>query len=289
MNAAVARDVFRQARASGLTAMLLTVSAATALVCATAEFADGGLTLFFRHWRVLEAATPEVGVHYLQFLVAGIIADTFGVLLALVWAAGFLPSFLDPAAMSVLLVKPASRRSLFLGRFLGVVLYVGVQATIFVGVTYTALGLRTGVWSPAYWLCVPLLLVQFTVFFAFTAILAVTTRNTAGCLVGSALFWIVCWAMNYGRHALVSVQPTEATAMLVHTADISYWILPKPADFSLILYDVLDADRFATPLMEFRRLQERGLFLPVWSVLSSLAFAAMILAVAIYEFVHDDY
>ena len=66
-------------------------------------------------------------------------------------------------------------------------------------------------------------------------------------------------------------------------------MLPKPADFGLILYDALGADRFATPLVEFRRVQEQGLFSPVWSVVSSLAFAAVLLAVAVYEFVHDDY
>ena len=40
---------------------------------------------------------------------AGVVADTAGVLLALLWTAGFLPTFLEPAAVTVLLAKPAPR------------------------------------------------------------------------------------------------------------------------------------------------------------------------------------
>ena len=135
----------------------------------------------------------------------------------------------------------------------------------------------------------PLLLVQFVVFYAFSALLAVMTRNTAACLVGSILFWLTCWAMNYGRHMLVGLELPQMAETLTRTADIGYWVLPKPADFGLILYDTLDADRFTTPWVELRCVQERGLFHPVWAVVSSLAFAAGLLAVAIYEFTHDDY
>jgi hypothetical protein len=95
--------------------------------------------------------------------------------------------------------------------------------------------------------------------------------------------------MNYGRHAVVVLAPTQGLESAAHVANLGYWFLPKPADFSLILYDALDASRFATPLVDFWRLQEGGLFHPAWSVASSLTFAAVLLAVAVYEFVHDDY
>jgi ABC-type transport system involved in multi-copper enzyme maturation permease subunit len=292
---ALVRDLFRQARATGLTATLLAVTALTTLVCATTELraqpgsASASLTILFGTVRVIDGVPSDVAVRYFQFLLAGIVADTLGILLALVWTAGFLPSFVDPGAASVLIAKPPARTALFLGRFFAVVLFVGVQALVFVAATGLALGMRTHVWPGAYWLCVPLLVAQFAVFYSFSALLAVLTRNTAGCLIGTVLFWLVCWAMNYGRHALVGLEPTEATRALLRTADIGYWILPKPADFSLILYDALDADRFTTPLIEFRQVQERGHFQPIWSVASSLIFAAVFLAIAVYEFAHDDY
>lgn len=292
-SAAVVRDVFRQARASGLTATLLGVSMLAAVICGTADFTPqsngGAFTILFGTVPLIDGVSASVAVRYLQFFLAGIVADLFGILLALAWTAGFLPSFVEPSAASVMLAKPPGRAALFLSRFAGVVLFVGVQAIIFVGLTNLALGLRTGVWESTYCLCVPLLLVQFTIFFSFSAVLAVLTRNTAGCLIGSILFWLACWAMNYGRHAVVVLDPTPGLEAAAQVANFGYWFLPKPADFSLILYDALDAGRFGAPLVDLQRLHERGLFSPVWSVVSSLAFAAVLLALAVYEFVHDDY
>jgi hypothetical protein len=287
---AVVRDVFRQARASGLTATLLGVSILAAVTCATVEVGSSNtLTLFSGRVSVIDGVSPAVAVRYLQFLMAGIVADMFGVLLALTWTAGFLPSFVDASAASVLVVKQPPRSRLFLARFFGVITFVGVHTLIFVGLTAVALGARTGVWDWAYWLCVPLLLVQFTIFYSFSALMAVMTRSTAGCLIGTLLFWLACFAMSYGRHAIVLLDPTQELEAAAHVANLGYWLLPKPADFSLILYDALDAGRFGTPLVDFQRLQERGLFLPWASILSSLAFAVMLLAVAVYEFVHADY
>jgi hypothetical protein len=293
--AAVVRDVFRQARASGLTAALFAVSVIAAAVCLTADFGGppdqtgGSLTILFGSVHLIDNVCRDVAVRYIQFVLAAVVADTLGVLLALVWTAGFLPSFVDAAAAGVMVAKPPGRATLLLAHFAGVVLFVGVQAVVFVAATAVALGIRTGVWGVTYWLAIPVLLVHFATFYAFSAVLAVTTRSTAGCLVGSILFWVVCWAMNYGRHALAGLDVSQVTAGLIRTSDVAYWVLPKPADFGLILYDALDADRFVTPWVEFRQVQERGMFQPVWSVVSSLAFAATLLAVAIYEFVHEDY
>src|SRR5690242_645030 len=239
------RDVFRQARASGLTATLLTVSALATVVCLSANFAPlpdseaGTLTVLFGQVPVIADVPRDTAVRYLQFVFAGVAADTLGVLLALIWTAGFLPSFLDPSAASVLLAKPVSRGTLFVGRFIGVIVFVAMQALVFVAATAVALGLRTGVWGAGYWLCVPLLVLHFAVFYSFSGLLAVMTRSTVACLVGSLLFWIVCWAMNYGRHALAGLELSEASAELVRAADLGYWFLPKPADFGLILYDAL--------------------------------------------------
>ncbi len=45
-------------------------------------------------------------VAFLELLLAGGFAGTLGLLLALVWTAGFVPTFLEPSAASVLLAKP---------------------------------------------------------------------------------------------------------------------------------------------------------------------------------------
>lgn len=289
------QDVFRQARATGLLAMLLTVSAAATLLCLTISASDAAdsdrvdLALGFGAWPVVRSLPLPVAVGSIEFFLVGIVADTAGLLLTLMWTAGFLPGFLDPMAATVLLAKPPSRFTLLVGKYLGVVAFVVVQAAVFVAATGLALGLRTGVWQTAYAVCVPVLLLHFAVFFAFSALLAVFTRNTTACMVGSVLFWLICWGMNYGRHALLGLDLPGVTPELTGLTDVLYWVLPKPADFGLILHDVLQADRFLPRLGEFRAAQEKGLFHPVLSVVSSLAFAAGTVALAAYQFVTTDY
>jgi hypothetical protein len=278
-----------------LTAAILTATTLATLACLSADFAASGssdtgrLTLAFGLVPVTHDTERVDAVHYLLFVLGVGLADTLGVLVTLIWTAGFLPSFLDPGAVSVLLSKPTGRGTLFAGRVAGVVAYVALQALIFVAATAVAIGVRTGVWASGYWLCAPLLVLHFAVFYSFSALLAAMTRSTAACLVGSLLFWVLCWAMNYGRHALAAWEAGEVTAELVRTAGVGYWLLPKPADFGLILSDALDADRFFPPWVEFQRVREKGLFQPVLSAVSSAAAAAVLLGVAAYEFVHEDY
>lgn len=288
------RGVFRQARASGLTAVLLTVTLLATGICATAEFvesspASGLLNLLFGSLNpVSESSRPEA-VRQLEFLLAGGVAGNFGVLLALVWTAGFLPASLEPSAASVLLAKPPSRAGFLIGWFLGVCLYVTAQAGLFILGTWVALGLRTGVWPAEYWFGVPILLGHFAVFFSFSAFLAVVTHSTMTCMAGSILFWLTCWGVNYGRHALAGIRPEEATPAAGQLSELGYWLLPKPIDFGLMLGRALGDTAADLPLIGLQALQAQDVFHPAGSLASSIAFAVVMLGLAVHELNHTDY
>jgi hypothetical protein len=320
------RDTFRQARASGIVALMLAVSAVCIAVCLSAgiegatdlggeseprEFlspahpgaadparaaaeglpvAGGHLTLAFGAVRVPLGRDGRDAVRFLQLLLAGGVADGLGILLALVWTAGFLPAFLEPSAASVLLAKPLPRGALLAGKYLGVLGVVAVQAALFVGGTWLALGVRTGVWEAAYLWSVPLLLVHFAIFFSASVLLAVWTRSTVACVLGSVLFWALCWGMNYGRHLVVtqpdaSLLPGAARALV----EAGYWLLPKPADLSVLLFDALQAGSYLDRTGPLREAASRPDFHPELSLLSSLAFLAATLLVAARELVGTEY
>jgi ABC-2 family transporter len=254
------------------------------------DVVSGELTLAFGALRVPLGRDGPDAVHFLELILAGFVADAAGILLALVWTGGFLPSFLEAGAASVLLAKPTPRWALLLGKYLGVLVFVAFQAVVFVGGTWLALGARTGVWDPSYLLCIPVLLLHFAVFFSCSALLAVWTRNTIACVFGSLGFWFLCWGMNYARHVVAAAPDLEALPpLLAWTVEVGYWVLPKPADLGMLLANALEAGQsFAQPVA-FRVVQERGAFWPDLSVLSSLAFTAVLLAVAAWEFFTTDY
>jgi hypothetical protein len=291
------RDTFRQTLADGVAWLALGVSVACVLACLTVTVepatdvqvpaqkvqALGGLV------DVTIAGDRATAGRVLHASLAGLFADTAGVLLLLLWTAAVLPGFLAPSAITVLLAKPVPRWSLIAGKCLGVLAFVAAQALVFVAGTALALGWRVG-WEGAYLWCLPLALVQFVVFFSFSAMLAVATRSTVASLFGTFVFWMLCWAMNLGRHALHSAaQLREAAGSLGRSSEFGYWLLPKPLDMHLILANALGAPPPTAQWLNLPRLAEQGLWQPGWSVLASLAFAGVLFVVAAYDFLSVDY
>ena len=230
------RDTFRQSLATKLFWVMLAVTGVCTLVCLsidvrgdvapvggadlplvmTEDEADrigrdnlkadgvrvisGEVTFGFGAVSAELARNREDAVRNVQILLAGGVGDTAGVLLALLWTAGFLPTFLEPQSATVLLAKPTPRWAILLGKYLGVVLFVGLQATVFIALTWLALGLKTNVWTGAYWLAIPLVVLNFGVFYAVSAFLAVWTRSTVASAFGVLVFWLACWLMNFTHH-----------------------------------------------------------------------------------------
>lgn len=227
----------------------------------------------------------EDAVHFLQLVLVDFVAGTLGVGLALIWTAGFLPTFLEPSSATVLLAKPVPRWSLLAGKYIGVLLFFAFQATVFIGATWLALGVRSGYWDMTYLWCLPILIVHFAVFFTFSVFLAVWTRSTVTCVFGSLVFWLLCFGMNYGHHEALALgkgmDPTFGWML-----DAGYWALPKPWDLLLLQREVLHAD---VQIQQFETLKQTSAFHLELSLLASIAFALGILGLSSYEFVKTDY
>ncbi len=254
--------------------------------------ADGTLNLAFGAIQVPLARESGSAIHFLELLLAAGVADTLGLMLTLIWTAGFLPGFLDSRSISVLLAKPAPRWVLILGKYLGVLAFVLCYAVLFVVGTWAAIGLRTGFWDPTYLLSIPLLLLHFSIFFVFSVLLAVCTRSTVVCVFGSLLFWGVAWSMNFGRHAYFTstdmVSDSLHSPLLGGIIDVGYWVLPKPADLGVLLFDALGAQDHFGKLFDPAALAAHG-FSMTLSILSSLAFAAVVLFASVRAFGKMDY
>jgi ABC-type transport system involved in multi-copper enzyme maturation permease subunit len=251
---------------------------------------SGRMTLAFGAVSVPVGRERADSVRYLELILAGGIAGTVGLLLALVWTAGFLPSFLEPSAASVLLAKPVARWELLLGKFFGVLTFVGFQAVLFVVLTWLALGLRTNVWDMRYLWCIPLLLVQFAIFYSFSVLLAVVTRSTVACVLGSVLFWLLGWGINYGRVMALGLPESQTfPAVTLWLVDAAYWISPKPIDLGLIFFNALDAQHHFEKPVIFTMLESGQTFSPQLAILSSLVTTGLLLAVSGHEFSTTDY
>lgn len=313
------RDTMRQARARGIFWLLLGITFICTLFCLTLgirgdkptaplrpwedpaylpraevgkhspeeltgiDVPSGELTLLFGAFRVPLARSRVEAVRSIEFLLAGGLADTAGVLLALIWTAGFLPSLLDPATASLLLAKPAPRWLVLAGKITGVLAFVALQATAFVGLTWLALGIRTGVWELRYFLGVPWLLVHFAIFYCVSAFLGVLTRSTVAAVLGTLAFWFVCWGVNYVRLDAV------AAGHVAPVLEFAYWILPKPVDLGLLLMEALDAPGLFGSDSTMELMRSRGVLAPESALLSSLALPLVAFLAAVRRLARAEF
>jgi ABC-type transport system involved in multi-copper enzyme maturation permease subunit len=315
------RDTFRQSVASRVFWIMLAVSALAVLFCLSVNIEGGDplkikgdTELYGRDNQPLTGPNPNPGhlslgfgaiqlplfrdgeaeIHFVMALLAKWVAGTGGLLLALVWTAGFLPDFLQPAAASILLAKPVPRWCLLAGKYVGVVLFVLVQALIFFLGTWLALGLRTGYWPGGYLLAIPLLVLQFAMIYGFSVLLATWTRSTVACLFGGILFWMVCFGLNYGRHATLAwAALTPEAAALPDSfrllTECCYWLLPKPADLLMLLDGALGVTNHFGTLPEFAYVQDTGQVIPELSILTSLLFAGALVLISARKLARVDY
>jgi ABC-type transport system involved in multi-copper enzyme maturation permease subunit len=260
--------------------------------------AVGRVSLLFGAFSYNFPRTAEAEVHVLLNVFASWIAGTIGILMALVWTAGFVPESLHPSAASVLLAKPAPRWLFLTGKYLGVVCFVGLHATIFFLGTWLALGFRTNIWIPEYLLGIPLMTFHFALIFSFSVMLAVLFRSATACVVGSVLFWIVCYAVNFGRHSAVvyeELNPGHSLpAFTMFLSELGYWVLPKPADFTILLEKALDLGASKVTLagqQPFTAVLDpnKHLFHPLLSIVTSCLFPVFVLWAAAAHLANTDY
>lgn len=285
------RDVFKRAKSSGFSVCLFIASAAMLALGLTLKFdaSTGSLGLLFGRWPVASATTMDQATREYLFLIAFGLADVLGVFVTLVATAGFLPTFLDPAAATVLVSKPISRRLQLFGRALGIVLFVALHAGLFVAATAIGVGFSTGLWSSGFWLAWPILLVQFFAFFGFSALIAVATRSTVAAMLGGIFFWVVSWGISFGRNFLAGQHVEGASQGLGRTVELAYLVLPKPTDFSLMMHNALGIRPEGLANLGLRTVQEQGLYCPTTAIITAIAAGVILLGLAAYEFEHQDY
>src|SRR5262249_7399613 len=145
----------------------------------------------------------------------------------------------------------------------------------------------TGVWTDAYLRAVPLLMTQFAFFCSVSILLAVISRSTFVCIVGSVSFWLLCTFVNSARIEML-LQP-DAPSLFRWPAEIAYWILPKPVDFNLMMSHALRADRYFAQWQAGKDFESQGFANPALSIITSLAFAGVALLVSAFDVRKTDY
>ncbi|HEY3242684.1 MAG TPA: ABC transporter permease subunit [Phycisphaerae bacterium] len=310
---ALIADCFREAFDRKIFWVMVAITLIVTSAMACIGFDERGISFLFGVWR-LEYSNPAfhgglaaIGIP-LKFVaaIAINILDTFvgwiGAVLALVATAGIFPRFMERGAIDVPLAKPLPRWKLFLGKYLGSMVFILMQATLFVALTFVVIGLRWRAWLPGYLLSIPLMVILFSYLYGVCALVGVMTRSTATAILVSLAAWLVFATPATVLQTMSIVQP-RGNGRIVQVARLARWVLPKTGEVAYI------AGRWAGAGIELdvpvpppagfaddnqaaamRELSEQQLKISALkSIGSSLAFELVIVLLAMRRFSKTDF
>lgn len=172
--------------------------------------AEGGKTSRIQDWPhevVLFFAVPLAIWHfpiatYVQFWEDTLI-NTMGAAVALlisaVITAFFIPNMLRRGTVDMLIVKPISRWSLLLYKYVGGMTFMFLNTVVVVVGVWLMLGIRTNMWGTGFLFSIVILTFQFAMYYAVSTLFAVLTRSPIVSILMTCLAWFVfAFLIGYG-------------------------------------------------------------------------------------------
>lgn len=241
-------DSFREAIDRKVFWIMVTLSVVVAASMACIGFDENGANVLFGTWE-FEAPGWEVGAEDARGRVASLvvrfIADLtmgwVGIILALVATASTFPSLMERGTIDIVLSKPITRTRLFLGKYLGAMTFILIQAVIFVGLTFVVIGTRWHHWLWAYLWMIPLLVLLFSYVFCFCALFSVLTRRAVPALLLTLIAWVVIWVPDSALTVFANYPELDEGGRWRRIFRTVRYVLPKTQDIAVIAAELLEA------------------------------------------------
>jgi len=308
-------DGFRESLDRKIFWVLIGLSVLIALTMLSVQFHEDSVSLLFgtvtigQHGKF--SPFTDLGRGNIIGIVVYVLLDGlvgwFGLVLMIIATAGAIPAFIEQGAVDVLLAKPIARSRLFLYKYLSGLVFVFVQATVFVVLTFLVMWLWWGVFAPGYLLGAPLLVLLFSYLYCVSVFVALRTRSAVACALLTIGAWFMFTMFTQGLPAIFDAHPDLKENTSVYNAvRVMSWALPKTGDFTSFAarwagagtsVDVFtDGSSSGLPgaspedLKRAREMEKRELRKNPWlSIGTSLLFEFVVLAWAMRLFARRDF
>ncbi len=311
---AIVVDSIRESLDRKIFWVILMITGLVVLTMASVAFNGDRVSFLFGLWEATtERFNPVTSVgrsRILGFVVYLLLMTGLGwigTILAVIATSSFFPTMLQRGTIDVLVSKPISRPRLFLYKYIGSMVFVLIQATAFIGLTFLVMGFRWGLWAPGYLLSIPLMVLLFSYVYCVSVLVAVKTRSTGAAILLSLAAWFVYSAPATARDMFETYPDLQQHKRLYQTIKLATWIPPKTGDIPYIAARWARAgasiDIFPDELMSSgagsmereqldraRQLEQEDLKKNPWvSIGSSLLFEALVVLWAMWIFTRQDY
>ena len=301
-------DSFRESLDRKIFWVMLLISVAVAAAMFCLSFEPNRINVFFGTW-VIETQVFTLNSALRTDFIAGILVEwitdiilgSIGIMLALIATAGFFPALMERGGIEVLLSKPLPRWKLVLGKYIGSLVFMGVQAAIFVLLTFLVAGFRWKVWLPRYFLVIPLMVLMFSYLYCISTLVAVYTRSTVAVILLTLLAWVCFAGIQSSGDYFEMYSELDEYRRASNAIRTARWIIPKTSDLTLLARKwtksaaptemIADTDEESRDTIKrAERAEKARLDLrPEWTIGSSLLFEAAVLLIAMWKFSRKDF
>jgi hypothetical protein len=157
-------------------------------------------------------------------------------ILALISTAGIFPDLLTSGTIDLYLARPISRLRLFLTKYLGGLMFVGLQVLVVSLGSFLVMGWRGHQWMPSLFWAIPLVVLLFSYLFALCVLLGVLTRSTVAALLLTIVGWTFFSIAQQAEEDFLTWQRLTERRVIdaqrtIHAADSEFeQIRKRPAD-----------------------------------------------------------
>jgi ABC-type transport system involved in multi-copper enzyme maturation permease subunit len=149
-------------------------------------------------------------------------------IISIIMTAFFVPNMLRKGTVDLLLVKPISRPTLLVYKYIGGLIFIGLNTAIAVGGLWLVLALRTGVWSPAPLIAIPAITFFFAILYSVSVLFGVMTRSAVVSILVTILTWFFLFAVGLTVGVLAALDVQDAMMKGMEKAGRGKWKGPPP-------------------------------------------------------------
>lgn len=238
-------------------------------------------------------------VHFVWDLMLGWV----GVTLAVIATGGFFPALIERGAIDVVLSKPIARWQVFLGKYFGGMVFILVQAALFVLLTFLVIGFRWGVWLPGYLWSIPLMVLLFSYVYCVSALVAVSFRSTVAAVLLSLGAWVAFSGVQTTADLFETYPSWQEQRSYYNAVRAARWIIPKTQDVTYLaarwtgtgaVTDIMPEpdpnDEDADLVIRASEVERMRMNVDsIDTIGSSLLFEAFIVLMAMWKFSREDF
>jgi ABC-type transport system involved in multi-copper enzyme maturation permease subunit len=179
------------------------------------------------------------------------IGAAVALLISSIITAFFIPNMLRKGTVDMLIVKPISRPSLLLYKYIGGLIFIFLNTAVIVVGIWLVLGLRTNLWGARFLLSIGILMFQFAFYYAVSTLFAVLTRSPIVAILMTCLSWFI-FALLIGYGFLAIDQTRKIRDVLNAQVEVSGEQMPEKQEMPEKLlpdwvYTTADTVHFVTP------------------------------------------